>query len=244
MPTFSQALGKRQSLPEELAEVILRRIESGEFHPGDVLPSEQTLAEAFKVSRTVVREALARLKYEGIIESKRGSGPIVRSAVMARGYDFNINDLTKDGQREFIEFRIVMEGEAAAMAAVRRTPEQLEQLRNYLGAMGDAIKNKTSGTEPDYLFHRLIADAAANSYLGEFVKFISTKMWLGVHHARWLSNQSDERAVIVYEEHKATFQAIEAADPQRARAAAQRHLLNSGSRQGLVLNESLLARLP
>ncbi len=68
-------------------------------------------------------------------------------------------------------------------------------------------------------------------------------MWLGVHHARWLSNQSDERAGIVYEEHRATFLAIEAGDPQRARAAAQRHLLNSGARQGIVLNEAFLARI-
>ena len=221
----------------------MRRIESREFLPGDVLPSEQALAETFKVSRTVVREALARLKYEGIIESKRGSGPIVRSSTMARGYDLKVDDLSKDEQREFIEFRVIMDGEAAAMAAVRHTPEQLELLRAYLTAIHEATINKTSGTEPDFHFHRHIADMASNSYLGEFAKFIATKMWLGVHHARWLSNRSTAQAALVYEEHKLTFLAIEARDPQRARAAAQRHLLNSSKRQGIILDETFLARI-
>lgn len=244
VPPIGQPLARRQNLPEELAEVIMRRIESGEFLPGDVLPSEQSLADTFKVSRTVVREALARLKYEGIIESKRGSGPIVKSAVMSRGYDLNVDDLTRDELREFLEFRIIMEGEAAALAAHRRTPEQVEQLRIYLNAMAQAIENKTSGTEPDYLFHRLIADSATNSYLGEFVKFISTKMWLGVFHARWRSNQVLEQAEAVYKEHKATFDAIESGDPVEARMAAQHHLLNSALRQGLTIDKAFLTRTP
>ena len=234
------SLGKRQSLPEELAEVITRQIESGEYLPGDVLPSEQTLAESFKVSRTVVREALARLKYEGLIESKRGSGPIVKQAAPERGFMVNVDDLSGDEFRNFMEFRVIVEGEAAAMAAVRRTEEQLEELRTHLEQIHQAVLNRTSGTEPDYLFHRLIADAAGNTYLGDFLKFLSTKIWLGVYRARWKSNQVLEQAEAVFEEHKAIFTAIESGDPRAARAAIQRHLLNSAKRQDVTLDQRFL----
>ncbi len=237
-PDFS--LRKRQSLPEELAEVIIRRIEAGEFKPGDVLPPEQALADTFKVSRTVVREALARLKYEGLIQSKRGSGPIVCKAAAPRNFSLNLESLSQDEWLRFIEFRIVMEGEAAAMAAVRRSPQQLGQLAVYLDQMRQAIEDNNSGTEPDYLFHCLIADSGGNEYLGEFAKFISAKIWLGVYRARWLSNQVRDQADLVLEEHRATYLAIEAADPQKAREAAQRHLFNSAARQGLTVDKRFL----
>lgn len=236
------SLGKRQSLPEELAAIMMRRIESGEFQPGDILPSEQSLADMFEVSRTVVREALARLKYEGIIESKRGSGPIVKGTTPERGFTMNVEDLSQGELHDFMEFRIIMEGEAAALAALRRTPEQREQLGRHLADMRRAVDTRQSGNEPDYLFHRLIADCAGNQYLGNFVKFLSAKIWLGVHRARWMSNQQRELADAVYEEHRAVFLAIESGDPHLARAQAQRHLLNSAKRQGLVLDETFLAR--
>lgn len=243
-PGKSMALGKRQSLPEELAAIILRRIEAGELRPGDILPSEQSLADMFTVSRTVVREALARLKYEGIIESKRGSGPIVTGTGTERGFTIKVDDLSPEELRLFLEFRVVMEGETAAMAAVRRTPEQLRRLCGHLDDIRKAIDEGTSGTEPDYLFHRLIAESVGNSYLGEFVKFLSTKIWLGVYRARWRSNQVQAQAEEVYEEHRAVYLAIEASDSHRARAAQQRHLRNSAKRQNIILDDRFLAPAP
>lgn len=236
------SLGKRQSLPEELAAIMMRRIESGEFHPGDILPSEQNLADMFKVSRTVVREALARLKYEGIIESKRGSGPIVRGATPERGFTMNVEDLSQGELFDFMEFRIIMEGEAAALAARRRSSKHLAQLREHLADMRKAVDNKESGNEPDYLFHQLIADCAGNQYLANFLKFLSAKIWLGVYRARWKSNQLPELADAVYEEHRAVFLAIEASAPHLARAMAQRHIINSAKRQGMEPDEEFLCR--
>ena len=236
------ALGKRQSLPEELAAIIMRRIESGEFQPGDILPSEQNLADMFKVSRTVVREALARLKYEGVIESKRGSGPIVKGPGPERGFTVNLDDLTQQDLFNFFEFRIIMEGEAAALAALRRNTAQLAELKGHLDNMRAAVENRQSGNEPDYLFHLLIAECAGNQYLGNFLKFLSAKIWLGVHRARWKSNQSRKLALQVFEEHRAVYLAIKEGDPHEARAKAQRHLLCSAGRQGLTLDETFLAR--
>lgn len=240
-PDTDFSLRKRQSLPEELAEVIIRRIEAGEFKPGDVLPSEQALADTFKVSRTVVREALARLKYEGLVQSKRGSGPIVCNNGAQKNFSINVEGLSRDELLRFMEFRVIMEGESAALAALRRSEEQITLLSAYLDQMQQAIENNNSGTEPDYLFHCLIADSGRNEYLGEFAKFLSAKIWLGVYRARWLSNQVRDQAQAVLEEHRAIFLAIKAEDPQGARAAAQRHLLNSAARQGLVMDTRSLS---
>lgn len=235
-------MGKRQSLPEELASIIMRRIESGEFRPGDILPSEQNLAEMFSVSRTVVREALARLKYEGVIESKRGSGPIVKDPGMDRGFIVTIDMHSQKKLLDFFEFRIIMEGEAAALAALRRTSEQLAELKVHLEGIQQAVATKGTGNEPDFLFHRLIADCAGNQYLGNFIKFLSAKIWIGVHRARWMSNQNPQMAQIVFEEHEAMYLAIKAGDPHEARAKAQLHLLRSARRQGLTPDETFLAR--
>ena len=234
-------LGKRQSLPEELAEVIMRRIEAGDYAPGDVLPSEQALAESFKVSRTVVREALARLKYEGLIASKRGSGPVVRQAEPERGFTLDVEDLSTDELRHFMEFRVIVEGEAAAMAAVRRSEGQLEELRGQLERIRQAVRARKSGTEPDYRFHRLIAEAAGNDYLGDFMKFLSTKIWLGVHRARWHSDRVAGHPEAAFKEHKTMFLAIEGGDPQAARVAAHQHLLRSAGRLGIELDGRFLA---
>ena len=236
------SLGKRQSLPEELAAVIMRRIESGEFRPGDILPSEQNLADMFSVSRTVVREALARLKYEGVVESKRGSGPIVKGPGIDRGFIVNIDGISRQKLVDFFEFRIILEGEAAALAALRRTSNQLAELKMHLEGIQKAVENEESGNEPDFLFHRLIAGCAGNLYLGNFVKFLSAKIWIGVHRARWKSNQNPEMAQLVFAEHEAMLLAIEAGDPHAARAKAQQHLLQSARRQGLAPDESFLAR--
>ena len=235
-PDIDFSLRKRQSLPEELAEIIIRRIEAGEFKPGDVLPPEQALADTFKVSRTVVREALARLKYEGLIQSKRGSGPIVCSNGAQKNFSINVEGLSPQEMIRFMEFRIIMEGESAALAAVRRSKKQITLLNGYLDQMQQAIESKTSGTEPDYLFHCLIADSGGNEYLGEFAKFLSAKIWLGVYRARWLSNQLRDQAEAVLEEHRAIFLAIKTEDPHSARMAAQQHLLNSAARQGLAMD--------
>jgi GntR family transcriptional repressor for pyruvate dehydrogenase complex len=102
------SIAKRPSLPEELASIILRQIADGDFKLGDVLPSEQSLAAMFNVSRTVVREALARLKFEGIIQSKRGSGPVVCALPGARG-SYDLPSISSEEERIGVcEFRFFL----------------------------------------------------------------------------------------------------------------------------------------
>lgn len=230
------ALGARRGLPEELASIIISRIEEGDFKIGDVLPSEQTLADMYKVSRTVVREALARLKYEGIILSKPGSGAVVCSASSHKNLGMDINAETEESLASFFEFRLLLEGEAAALAAIRHTDADAAVLKDYLAQMQRALEEKSSGADPDYRFHGLIADVSANGYLGNFTKMLSTKIWMRVYSARGLSNRVSETAYLVLDEHNAMYEAIIARDPHRARAAAQKHILCSARRQKINMD--------
>lgn len=230
------ALGNRRGLPEELASIIISRIEGGDFKLGDVLPSEQALADMYQVSRTVVREALARLKYEGIIMSKRGSGPVVCGTSTTKGLKFDLNGEGIPSLGSFYEFRVLMEGEAAALAALRHTGEDAALLQEYLIQMSAAVANNTSGADPDYRFHCLIADAARNEYVSAFTKNLSTKLWMRVYSARDLSNRTRRQAQTVLEEHNAIFEAIVAREPHAAKKAAQMHILCSAMRQKIALD--------
>jgi len=230
------SLARRQGLPEELASIIMRRVEGGDFKLGDVLPSEQALAEIYQVSRTVVREALARLKYEGIIMSKRGSGPVVCSTAPYKNFPIEMESDSGMPLSAFFEFRMFIEGEAAALAAIRHTHEHQDRFNEYLEAMQRAIEENTSGADPDYRFHCLIADAAGNEYISSFTRYLSTKIWMRVYSARGLSNKIRKRAQRVFDEHKAIYDGIISRDPGKARMAAQLHLLCSAKRQGLELD--------
>ena len=233
-------IGKRPSLPEELASIILRQIEDGDFKLGEVLPSEQNLAVIFNVSRTVVREALARLKFEGIIQSKRGSGPMV-CALPGSKESYDLPSVSSDEERiGIIEFRFILEGECAALAAVRRTEEQLAAMDAYLQEMQQAVTSGTSGLVADYRFHCLLAEAARNEYMSSFVKFLSSKILGGVQGARFLSNQDKQRATVVLAEHRNIHNAITARDGEEARNMARSHMCNSAARQGLKLTEPMI----
>ncbi|WP_419787042.1 FadR/GntR family transcriptional regulator [Pseudodesulfovibrio sp.] len=234
--TISHSLGQRPSLPEELAGVIAKQIEVGDFKPGDVLPSETHMAKSFNVSRTVVREALARLKYEGIIQSKRGSGPVVCQEGNRKIFTLPAEFASAENKANILEFRLVVEGESAALAAMRRSEEQLQKMERCLKDMERALAEKVSGLMPDYGFHAMIAEAAGNEYIVNFLRFLSSKLLMGVQQARSLSNQNMERAEEVFKEHSEIYEAIEKQCPCGARKAVHQHLLNSALRQGIKLD--------
>ena len=232
---FFARIDKRPSLPEELASVILRQIEDGDFKLGEVLPSEQNLAVMFNVSRTVVREALARLKFEGIIQSKRGSGPVVCMLPGSRG-GYDLPGASSVEERiGIIEFRFILEGECAALAALYRTEEQLAAMNTCLQKMQQAVESGTSGLMADYQFHSLLAEAAHNNYMSNFIKFLSSKILGGIQRTRFLSNQDLQLAMSVVGEHRDIYNAIAVREEEGGRKMARAHMCKSALRQGLTL---------
>lgn len=229
---------KRVTLTDEIANFISSQIENGEIKEGDILPPEITLAEQFQVSRPVIREALAQLKFDGLIDSRKGSGAIVSSLLNKKTFKLKVSEDHELDENHLFEFRLLLEGEAAALAAIRCTQEDIDNLEQCLEKMEKAVKTKESGYEPDINFHSTLANASGNPYIRDFVNYLHGKITLMVSNARNKSNLESESAHIVQMEHVRIFEAIKNKNAQKAKEAARIHILRSAYRQGYkLLNE-------
>ena len=241
IPSAQYELSPRQSLSSELAGILARQIDNGEYAVGDSLPSELSLAESFSVSRTVVREALVRLKQQGRIRSRRGRAAVVTdSHEHVPDHTFAFQELSGDKYLAFNTFRLIVEGESAAFAAVHATEEQIVEMFSLCDAIESEMREGRSGVEPDFRFHCLVGAANGNEYLRDLVNAIAIKIWLGVHQGRFRSNLDEIYIRDVCEEHRDIVRAVAARDLHKARLAARQHLLNSALRQGVSIDANLL----
>lgn len=227
---------KGPSLGEEIADIIFKKIECGEIKEKDILPTEQELVNKFQVSRTVIREALARLRYDDIVSSKKGVGTIVNSIEERKTFRLRENNKSDKSKRIYLyEFRFILEGEAAALAAIRRKKEHVELLSNYIEEMKYAIDHQLQGVVPDMKFHQSIAEASGNSYIRDFMNFLYRKVKLLIESARNKSNLQHQLAQEVLDEHIGIFKAINSKSPVKARKAVHYHILNGAHRQNLEI---------
>ncbi len=225
-------------LPEQVAQFLSAEIKKGTFQPGKKLPPENVLAEKFGVSRTVIREALARLKYDGLLESRQGSGAIVVGAVSTTV--FRLNQVEEDNYIDLgylYELRAILEGTAASIAALRRTEDELRELEQCIKEMSDAVKEGIDGTDPDTRFHQLISTATHNPYLQDLMLVLTEKLRGIIKRARTHSSKNPRLPGLVQEEHEAIFVAIKAKDPEGARKAVVRHLRSAAKRLGASISE-------
>lgn len=226
---------RQLKLADQLYEQILNRIVSGGMAVGSRLPSESQLAELFGVSRPVVREALSRLQADGIVVSRHGSGSYVqRRPNQAFALLAPIGDVAN--LMRCMEFRIALEGEAASLAARRRTEADLAQIERALAELEMVMKRGEVGVEADRQFHVAIAAATQNQLFVQALEFFSEQTLKGMQLARSLSlRRSAERLRLVQQEHIRIVEAIKAADPMLARDAMRNHIDNARIR---VLNDS------
>jgi GntR family transcriptional regulator, transcriptional repressor for pyruvate dehydrogenase complex len=217
-------------LGDQLYELILARIVKGEFVEGERLPSEIRLCEEFGVSRPVVREALSRLQADGLVVSR----------VMRRPSEEMISIAPAGSIAELMrcfEFRIALEGETAALAALRRTSDDLRQIDAAMQALDTVIAQGEVGTGPDVDLHMAIARATRNKLFEISLKSIFAQLEGGMQLARSLSlRRSRVRLETVQEEHSAVVEAIRAEDAEAARAAMRAHINNARTR---ILTDSL-----
>ena len=130
---------KAESLADTLVERLERQILAGELKPGARFPTEKTITEDFGVSRTVVREAFARLAARGLLTSRRGSGAYVAETAQYRAFQITPDELSEiDDVLKLLEMRIALEGEMATLAADRRTDDDLAAMRAALAAMSES----------------------------------------------------------------------------------------------------------
>jgi DNA-binding FadR family transcriptional regulator len=161
---------QRLSLLEALAAEIEEWILSGQLEPGAKLPSEDSLAREFRVSRPVVREALAQLRERGLLETVTGSGTFVKhpdadhlTDAVLRHLRVAAGDTASIGK--VYEARLAIESTTARLAAERATEHDLEQIAARLEAMRAARSDVEGWTSSDLGFHVAIAGASHNPFL-------------------------------------------------------------------------------
>lgn len=214
-------------LADQVADALAAEVRSGRLSEGDRLPTEAALAEQFGVSRTVVREAVSRLKSLGLLDSRQGSGVYVRPAGVEPLRFEMPHVASREAVIQMVELRRALEAEVAALAAERRTPEDVQRIREAIEALHAAVAAGGNGADEDVRFHRAIAEAARNPFL------IGTLQYLRqfLHGATRVTRANEARradfAREVAQEHARIVEAIEAGDPLRAREAAKSHMDNA-----------------
>jgi GntR family transcriptional repressor for pyruvate dehydrogenase complex len=186
------------------------------------LPTEHALAEQFAVSRSVVREAVARLKAEGLVEARQGSGTFVAKQRRV----LNFGHVKREAPPELVqvlELRRIVEVEVAGLAAERRTQSDINAIRASLEAMDRALALGESGAHADDAFHETIAAAAKNPYLQCVVNFVSAQ-FSESRRLTWAPADDPHLRERAQNEHHKLFDAILAHDAAAARCYAAAHL--------------------
>lgn len=219
------------SLASRVADSLRDKIRSDDLAAGTRLPSELAMARHFGVSRTVIREAIALLKVDGLLETRKGSGAFVldpNPAVLQNG-----DRLTEESIQSLlnlIEVRRGMEAEAAALAAIRRTPGQLAEIEHALRRIEDAVAAGRDGVEEDARFHQCIAAATGNPYWLRFVEMFAQPIRSAVKVTRANEARREDFSRQVQAEHERIVTAIAAGDADLARAAAAEHMEHAAQR--------------
>lgn len=221
--------GKRRNLGDIVFDSLVSSIKSGAYGESERLPTEQDLAREFQVSRPIIREALQRLRDQGLIYSRRGAGSFVRNAGLRKPLGFgqveSISDLF-----HCYEFRITLEPEAAAAAAERHNDKGLAAIGAALALMRDATDRLRHREDADFAFHNAIAHAGNNPYFATAMEALKEHIAVGMRFHGQSLKVAPGGLSEVYQEHEAIYDAIRRRDLDQARAAMRRHLIGSRDR--------------
>jgi GntR family transcriptional repressor for pyruvate dehydrogenase complex len=215
---------RREKIFEDIVRQIRRLIKTRKLKAGDRLPPERDLAQAFKVSRASVREAIRVLESSGLVKTRVGDGTYVETG--------SVENLVKPlatvvvGGRESLmdifAVRKMVEPQLASLAAERATADEVLKLKNILNRQRKNVENRQLITEIDYSFHLLLARMAKSEV---FLQFYNTLAEL-TNQTREEFLQEGDRPQKSVAGHEEILMAIEKGDPTLARKAMSRHLKN------------------
>lgn len=221
---------KRKPLSTVVAESLKEKIHAGTLQPGAQLATEAELCAAYDVSRTVVREAVARLRSEGLVIPQQGRGMFVSEAPMPRNFSIPDEALaTLPETIALLELRLSVEVEAAGLCAERRTDAEADALRALMEQVDAPHEDPASvQIHYDYDFHLAIAKATRNEFIHGFLDYLRPII---VPHYRLghvvASELRDAYYARIHAEHRRIVDAIERRDGRAARQAMRKHLRNS-----------------
>jgi DNA-binding FadR family transcriptional regulator len=226
-----QPLDAPRRLTAELVARLTADITSGKLAPGSRLPTEQEMIAATGVSRTVIREAVAALRADRLVVTRQGVGAFVADQVRR---PFRVEFDERSPLHEVLnvmELRTGVEIEAAGLAAERASPVQVRRIVDKFDAIQAAIDRGESAVDEDFAFHCAIAGATGNPQFRRFLEYLGR--FIIPRRSMWKGAASVERRLQLgtfQKEHEQIVQAIKASAVSQARAAMQRHLLNSRQR--------------
>lgn len=227
---------RSEHLPARIAAQLADEINQGRLKPGERLPTEHVLAKTLGVSRSVVREAIAQLRNEGLVETRQGVGAFVGDP-SARPIRIKDGDLFEPQSfRALFQLRVPLEIEAAGLAAVHHQPADLARIDDALARMTGTDKWTEQGIVADLAFHRAVAEATHNEYFALFIGFIAERISLAINAARSRA-VLEEIVEVTISEHVRLRDAIASRDPAAAREAMRAHLHGAASRIDLSLEQ-------
>ena len=224
------ALPRRKSLATQVWEALSERIRSGALEPGAQLPTEAELCAEFGVSRTVVREAVARLRSGGMVVPQQGRGVFVSEDPLGPGFQITDDELrTLPETISLLELRMSVEVEAAGLCARRASRDEIAAIRSLMDEVDSRHEDPaTTQIHYDYDFHLRIAQGSGNALMLAFLEYLRPLI-VPRYQLRHVVAPSAESGYYdrIHTEHARIVSAIEAGDSKAARMAMRAHLASS-----------------
>lgn len=231
----ASGFARSPQLSTRIAAHLLKRIEADGLTVGARLPTEAQMARDFGVSRAVIREAIAQLRNEGLVETRQVAGAFVGD-LTARPIRLEAaQDMDRRAFRQLFQLRIPLEIEAAALAARHRSTANMTRISAALARFDQPEDSADSSVAADLEFHRAVAEATGNPYFVQFLSAISDRIAHVILAARGES-PVDTLHEQTRREHAAIGTAIAAGDTSAARTAMRAHLEGGAQRVGLRLD--------
>ena len=223
---------RKPKLSEHVVSALRDQILGGQILPGQKLPTEGQMTETFRVSRTVIREAMASLAADGLVESRQGAGVFVLEHPTLAFGSFN-QDIRKVSQAiNVLEVRMGIEIESAGLAAQRHNAAQEARIQEAFFEFDRLLNLGEPTGKADFAFHREIASATNNPFYVEIIDALGDRTIPCDRNSPWYSVEvlSNEYLTGLQREHLLILKAISASDPDAARAAMRAHLVAAQNR--------------
>ncbi len=211
-----------QNLQKAIISKIRDLINFKNLEPGDKLPSERMLSEKFEVTRSNVREAIQKLEFYGLLESKPQSGTFIANigVIAINGMIEDILRLEDPDFKSLVETRILLELKTVRLAAIRRSEEDLVKIKEALDAYTKKVFDGEDAVQEDLLFHLAIAKACGNSTMNTFMLIITPEILTNFEKYHVCDKDLSQRGI---KEHEEIFDAIKKQKPQLAKAKMKEH---------------------
>ncbi len=214
-------LTKNETLPVKTAIKIKEMIIKNNMMPGDRLPSETELIQAYNVSRSTLREAMKSLSAENIVEIKRGNGTFVSKNFGVAKDPFGIAfSNSPDLIEDLLEARLLIEPQVAVLAVAKATKKDLTKLEGIINELNKIDGNSKVANELDIEFHLALAKCTKNNVLSRIVPIIIDSICLGYTETVNITESFDKAKRL----HTKIYEAILNKDVLAAKYYSERHV--------------------